>query len=187
MDINDRIGRDIFITEPFVSFPMVIVTRENVSFIKETFELNGRKVAVGKGYTSSNFLQTRYPGIIRIETEDDEHALVLLSNGEVDAFIEHMAVALETMQKSGFNNLKIGGITEFKFEHRIGIDPKYPQAVSIINKVLASISEEEHRAIYRKWLDIKYEQVIDYSLIWKIIIVSSLLLLLFMLWIFKLS
>ncbi len=187
MDINDSIGRDVLVTEPFITFPMVIITRENVSFIKETSQLNSKKVAVGKGYTSSNFIQRNYPLINRVETEDVEHALVLLANEEVDAVIEHMAVAIETMQKSGFKNLKIGGITEFKFEHRIGIDPQYPEAVSIINKVLASITEEEHRAIYKKWLDIRFEQGIDYSLIWKIVISATMLLFLFLLWIMKLS
>lgn len=187
IDKNDRIGREIIVTEPFVTFPMVIVTRENVSFVKETSQLNYKKVAVGRGYTSSNYIRNNYPKIIRVETEDDEHALVLLSNGEVDAFVEHLAVAIELMQKSGFKNLKIGGITEFKFEHRIGVDPRYPEAVSIINKVLASITEEEHRAIYRKWLDIRYEQGIDYSLIGKIVAGASILLSLFLLWIMKLS
>ncbi|HPF05422.1 MAG TPA: PAS domain S-box protein [Spirochaetota bacterium] len=186
MDKNDRIGRDILITKPFLTFPMVIITRENVSFIKETSQLNGKKVAVGRGYTSSNFLQRNYPAIIRVETDDVEHALILLANKEVDAVVEHMAVAIETMQKSGFNNLKIGGITEFKFEHRIGIDPQYPEAVSIINRVLASVTEEEHRAIYKKWLDIKFEQGIDYSLLWKTVIFASMLLLLFIFWIMKL-
>ncbi len=187
MDKNDRVGRDILVTIPFITFPMVIVTRENVSFIKETSELNGKRVAVGRGYTSSNFLQTNYPEVIRIETEDDEHALVMLSNGEVEAVVEHMAVAIDTMQRSGFRNLKIGGITEFKFEHRIGIDPAYPEAVSIINKVLSSMSEEEHHQIYKKWIDIRFEQGIDYSLIWKIASVTVLLSCMFIFWVMKLS
>jgi len=67
MDKNDRVDREIVVTQPFITFPMVIVTRENVSFIKETSQLIGKRVAVGKGYTSSNFLQSNYPGITRVE------------------------------------------------------------------------------------------------------------------------
>ena len=30
MDKNDRVDREIVVTQPFITFPMVIVTRENV-------------------------------------------------------------------------------------------------------------------------------------------------------------
>ncbi|SLM29089.1 putative Histidine kinase [Desulfamplus magnetovallimortis] len=68
------------------------------------------------------------------------------------------------------------------FDHRIGIDPKYPEAISIVNKCLASITEDEHRAIYSKWLAVEYKKGVDYALIWKIVIAGGGVIFLFIFW-----
>lgn len=169
LGLEDIVGRQILMSEPFITFPLVIVTREDIPFIQDTSRLNGTKVAVGRGYTSYHFLTSNYPEITTVQTDDVQKALIKVSNGEVFAFVGHMAVAIENLQKLGMTNLKIAGATEFQFAHRIGIDPKYPLAVSIINKVLASLDEQEHRAIYSRWLDIHYEEGGHYEGLWKVL------------------
>ncbi|MCP4351072.1 MAG: transporter substrate-binding domain-containing protein [Desulfobacterales bacterium] len=184
---DDKIGREILLSDPFVTFPLVIVTRDDISYIKDTRELNKTKVAVGRGYTSFHFLNNNYPEIDLIETDNVEQALMKLSNGQVFAFVGHMAVAVDSIQKLGMKNLKIAGETEFYFDHRIGVDPKYPEAVSIINKALASITEQEHRAIYKKWLDVDYHKHIDYTLLWKTIGGAVIFFSVILFWNFKLA
>ncbi|MBI9088366.1 MAG: response regulator [Desulfobacterium sp.] len=169
LGLKDIVGREILLSEPFITFPLVIVTREDIPFIQDTSRLNGRKVAVGKGYTSYHFLTSDYPKITTVQTDDVQQALIKVSNGEVFAFVGHMAVAIEKLQKLGMTNLKIAGATEFQFAHRIGIDPQYPLALSIINKVLAAMDEQEHRAIYSKWLNVHYEKRVDYPWLWKVL------------------
>ncbi|MCP4118837.1 MAG: response regulator [Desulfobacteraceae bacterium] len=169
LGVEDIVGREILLSEPFITFPLVIVTRQDIQFIQDTSRLNGKKVAVGKGYTSYHFLTNNYPKITTVQTDDVPTALIKVSNGEVFAFVGHMAVAIENLQKLGMINLKIAGATEFQFAHRIGIDPKYPFALSIINKVLASMDEQEHRAIYSKWLDVHYDKGVDYPWLWKVL------------------
>ncbi len=169
LGLEDIVGRKILLSEPFTTFPLVIVTREDIPFIQNTSRLNGEKVAVGRGYTSYHFLTSNYPEITTVQTGDVPEALIKVSNGEVFAFVGHMAVAIENLQKLGMTNLKIAGATEFQFAHRIGIDPQYPLALSIINKTLASLDEQEHRAIYSRWLDIHYEKGGQYEWLWKVL------------------
>ncbi|MCP4113706.1 MAG: transporter substrate-binding domain-containing protein [Desulfobacteraceae bacterium] len=184
---DDKIGREILLSDPFMTFPLVIVTRDDVSYIKDTKELNKTKVAVGRGYTSFHFLNNNYPEIELVETDNVEQALMKLSNGQVFAFAGHLLVAVDTLQRLGMKNLKIAGETEFYFDHRIGVDPKYPEAVSIINKVLASITEQEHRAVYKKWLDVDYHKSIDYTLLWKAIAGAVIFFSVILFWNFKLA
>ncbi|MGE4560205.1 MAG: transporter substrate-binding domain-containing protein, partial [Desulfobulbus sp.] len=106
---DDAVKREILYSDPFVSFPLVIVTRDSVGYIKNTSELNGKTVAVGRGYTSFHFLKNNYPNIRLVETANVEDALVMVANSKVDAFVGHLAVAIDTMQKLGFKNLKIAG------------------------------------------------------------------------------
>ena len=187
LGVNDDIGRKILLTDPFVTFPLVIVTRNDVSYIANPSELNGKRVAVGRGYTSYNYLKKNYGQIQLVQTDTVEQALIKLSNGEVYAFVGHMAVAIDHMQRRGLKNLKIAGETEYLFDHRIGIDPTYPEAVSLINKVLGAMSEEEHHAIYSKWLNVQYEKGIDYSLVWKLVVGGLLLFAVILFWTRKLA
>ena len=169
MGKNDEVGRPIHLSRPFVNFPLVIVTRDDVSYIAGTSQLNHRKVAVGRGYTSYHYLKNNFPGIELFQTDDVKTGLMALSNRQVDAFVGHMAVVINTIQENGFTNLKIAGETEYIFNHSIGVDPAYPLAVSIINKALNSMTEEDHRAIYQRWLSVHYEKGMDIWLIAKIL------------------
>ena len=168
---GDEVGRDILLSEPFVSFPLVIVTQNDVSYITETAKLNGKSVAVGRGYTSYHYLKNNYPDVNLVEVANVREGLLKVSNDEVFAFVGHLAVAVNHLQKMGLKNLKIAGETNFEFEHRIGVDPKFPTAVAIINKVLANMTEQEHLAIYQKWLPVEFKKSVDYSLVWKIILI----------------
>lgn len=172
---EDKIGRPFLYTDPYVVFPLVIVTRPDVDFICETGKLSGKKVGVGKGYTSSHFLKNKYPDILLVETDDIPAGLKLLHDGAIDAFVDHLAVVTANIKKSGYN-LKIAGKTEFNFEHRIGVDPCYPELVSIINKILGKITLEEHNQIYNKWVRLQQESKTDYGPIFKILVITVLIL-----------
>ncbi len=148
---DDKIGRPFVYTDPFAVFPLVIATRSDIDFISATSELAGKKVGVGKGHTSHHFLNSHYPDIQLVTTQDVPSGLQLLEQGAIDAFVGHLAVVNYNINKSGYD-LKIAGKTEFNFEHRIGIDPDYAPAVTIINKVLGTITENEHNRIYNKWV-----------------------------------
>lgn len=184
---SDHIGREMLLSEPFVSFPLVVVGAENTAYVNDPSQLAGKRVAVGRGYTSHNYLRQNYPEINLVPTDDVEDGLILLSGGGVDAFVGHVAVAIDNIRKLGLNNLKIVGTTKYNFKHRIGVDPQFPEAVSIINKALSSISSEEHRRIYRKWLDAPVERAEDYSALWETMAVAGGLILLIFLWNRKLS
>lgn len=184
---DDAIGREILFTNPFVHFPLVIVTRDDVSYIRNTTQLENLKVAVGRGYTSYQFLHHNYPAIELVETDDVAAGLMLLSNREVSAFVGHMAVVINAIQENGMTNLKIAGETEFVFDHRIGVDPRYPEAVSMINKVFETITETEHQAIYQKWLSVHYEKGIDYTLVIQILVGGFVFLILVLYWNRKLA
>lgn len=166
---TDDAGRPISLTHAYVRFPLVIVARDDVSYISGTAQLNGLKVAVGKGYTSYHYLKNNFPDINLVETDNVRAGLMALTNRQVDAFVGHMAVVIHTIQQSGLTNLKIVGETNYTFDHRMGFDPKFSPAVSIVNKVLDTLTEEDHRAIYNKWLSVHYEKGLDYRLIAKII------------------
>ncbi len=167
---DDYIGTDVLLTEPYISFPLIIATRPDIDFISNTNELVGKKVGVGEGYTSYHFLNTNYPDIELVTSSNVVEGLKMLHNGKIDAFVGHMAVVMDAIRKSDMD-LSIAGKTEYVFEHRIGLPPEHELTVSIINKVLEEITPEEHNRIYNRWIKMNVETP-DYSLVWKILLSS---------------
>ena len=164
---EDALGREILLTEPYISFPMVVVTRDDISFIRNMEVLAGKKVAVGRGYTSYQYLKSNHPEIELVEVDNVRQGLLMTSNEQVYALVGHLAVTVNYLQKLGLKNLKVAGEAGYTYEHRIGVDPAFPQVVPIINKALEAMDASEHRAIHDKWLPVEYETSIDYSVVWK--------------------
>ena len=171
LSMDDYIGTEVLLTDPYISFPLVIATRPDIDFISNTHELVGKKVGVGEGYTSYHFLKNNYSDIELLTSDNVTEGLKLLDNGKIDAFVGHMAVVIDAIKKTRLD-LRIAGKTEYIFEHRIGLPPGHEKTISIFNKVLKEISPDEHNRIYNRWIKMDVETT-DYSTIWKILIISA--------------
>ena len=184
---DDPIDAEIVYSNPFITFPMVVVTGEKADHIDDTAELNGLEVAVGKDNTAYRFLHDNYPEIQLRVVDDIQEGLILLANAKVDAYVGHLAAAIDTIQRLGFKNLKVAGETEYLFEHRIGVSPNYPEVLSIINKTLSSMTTADRQAVINKWLTVTYEKGRDYGLLIKIVIGAVLFLGVVLFWNRKLA
>ena len=180
ISLDDMVEAEILLTEPYISFPLVIVTRRDIDFINSTEELEGLLVGVGEGYTSHNFLKNEHPEIELVPTDDVREGLKLLQKGRIDAFVGHLAVVTAAL-KEFRNTMHIAGKTEYTFEHRMGVSSGNKAAVSVFNKIFQSITPEEHNRIYNKWIRINRTSV-DYSLVWKILIGSLFIITFSILW-----
>ena len=177
---EDDIGTEVLLTDPYLSFPLVIATQAGIDFINSTRELEGKRVGVGENYTSHNFLKQNYPGIELVPVRNVEEGLRLLNRGELYAFVGHMAVVVHNIKKTGYD-LRIAGKTEFVFEHRLGLPPGHEKTVAIFNRVLSQITPQEHNRIYNRWIRINVD-IADYSLIWRVLAFAAVIIAVFAYW-----
>jgi hypothetical protein len=87
-----------------------------------------------------------------VETVRD--GLMRLSTGEVDAFISAAPTAYYLMSELGLTNLKVVGSTGLSLDLGFGVRKDMPVLVGILNKALASITEEEKFKIRQKWVPV---------------------------------
>lgn len=187
IDIKDGSIADLNFSKSFLSFPLVIVTREKETFIESTSKLNGKKIAALENSESSAFVKDNYPEINLVPSAGIEEGLLKVINGEVFAYVGHMAFVIESMRKLGLQSLKISGATEFIFEHKIGVSGKDPELLSIVNKAIDSISEKEKREIYNKWIDVNYSGIYDPWVLWRVITIALIVVGVIILWNRKLA
>jgi len=158
-------------SKSYISYPISIVTRESESFIPNTSYLENKVVAVGKDYSAYEILKNNYPDIIFVLTKNTKEALRLVSNGKAYAAVDILPVLSHQISNFGFSNLKISGTTEFNFDVRIMIRDDYKELVSIVNKSIDLITQEEKNNIGKKWTSVMYEKGADYSLLINVLIV----------------
>ncbi len=85
-----------------------------------------------------------------------------MATGHADAYIGNLTAASHIIHRRGFSGLQVTAAAPFKEQSlSMGNRSDWPELTSIINKALASITEEEKTAIHNKYLAIKYEQGID--------------------------
>lgn len=192
IDLIPGIGNKAFsfenahVSDPITSFKYAIVSNKNENFMDGLKDLKGKKIAVPKGYSSYVLLQNSNLDINIIETKDEKEALSLVSKKEADAFVGHSAIAIYNI-KNNFPELKIVGLTNVEFLHRFLVQGDYPQLASILNKVIYNISPKEKQDIKYKWIQTEVSTAVDYSVIYTIISIFTLILLIVLVFTRKLS
>ncbi|GLR65259.1 ABC transporter substrate-binding protein [Marinospirillum insulare] len=150
-------------TQPYIRSPMIIVTDNQVSFISNMNELNARRVAVVKGYASHEMLEKHHP-LIQLDLRDSAiEALKAVAAGEVDAFIDNLAVASYLIRTQGLANLKISGQTPYSFDLSMAVQKDQLLLKSILDKALAHISRQQHTNIYDSWVTLEVEKGFPWS------------------------
>lgn len=167
---------DILYTAPYTEFNFAIITERSQEYIADLSLLSNKTVAVPKHYASYNLLKNNYPNINIHATKTVQEALQLVRDHKADAFVGHLAVAISKL-KAEFPDLKVSGTTAQMYQHKMGISKQYPELVSIINKAIRDISSDEHKAIYDRWISVKVDRPIDYTLLYRSIALFCLILL----------
>lgn len=177
----------LYFTKPYLSFPMVIVTKEDVSYIGNMAELNGRRVTVVDGYASHDILTRRHSDLNLMPTQDVKEGLFSVAHGDAFAFVGSLATVSHVIGREGISGLKVTGDTPYNFDLSIAVSKDQPVLVGLMQKALDTISEEDRSGIYRRWISVKYAHEFDYALLWKVLVAAGVVLLVIVVWNRKLA
>ncbi|MCP5367701.1 MAG: transporter substrate-binding domain-containing protein [Hyphomicrobiales bacterium] len=158
----------ISFTAPFVEFPIVILTRDDAPFVEGLESLNGRNVAVVRDYSAHHYLARNHASIKLVAVDTVEDGLKALASRRAFAFVEDLATSSFGMQRAGISGLKVAAPTPYANKQVFGVRSDLSRLARIVEKGLASISRAERSRIHNKWVSIKQESVIDYSLVWRV-------------------
>ncbi|MBF0235287.1 MAG: transporter substrate-binding domain-containing protein, partial [Desulfamplus sp.] len=170
---RDREDYLIF-SDPYLSFPLVIISRKNASFIGGLEDLRGLKVVFIKRVSTYQWLKEDNVAVKELFADSPIDALKMVSIGRADAYIENLAAASYMIEKYGLANLKIAAPTNYdSYNLHFAVRKDWPELVSIINKGLGSLSMDKHREIRNRWLSVRYEYGIRPVDVWKWVLVVA--------------
>lgn len=149
--------RYAFFTRPYASVPVIIITTQKYEERLTLGDLRGLRVGVVSGYATENYLLDM--AILKqfevVPLRNVPSGLETVAFGQIDAFVENLAVAAYYIEKHGIPNLRVSGITDYYFDWSIGISRHYPLLYSSIEKALESIPEKELDIIRKKWISLE--------------------------------
>ncbi len=155
------------LSDDYLSSPWVIINRTNSSFVSRIQDLNGKKVAVEKGFVLNELIKKEYPQIKIVPVTTSLEALQSVATGTNDAYVANLAIASYLIRDKGLSNLQIAAPTPFgSHDQAMGVRKDWPELVSIINKALTAISDSEESEIRDRWLSIRYEYGIHQKKLW---------------------
>ena len=174
-------------TEPFFSFPIVLVIREGLGFVTDLRELDDELVGVVKGYASYDYLIINHPDLNLQVVETVDEGLQALADGELDVFVSNIPSVSYLIKQKGLFNVRLTSITPYVYDLRVAVQKDNPRLHSILNKVIASIPQKEFDKIYKFWVFKDMKSQVDYRMVRRIAFVSILVIGIFLYWNRKLS
>ena len=160
-------------TKPYISLPMMVVTREDSPYIQGIKDLKDKTIAVVREYVTQGYLEEDHPDQKLLLLDSLEDVLTAVSEGRADALVENIAVVNFVSKKLGITNLRAAAATPYFFELSYGVRKDWPELMPILEKALAAFSDQEKGLILDKWLNVQVEKRTDWKIVWLIIVIGT--------------
>jgi len=174
-------------TKPYISNPIVIAMHSRENYVESIDHIKNRKIALIKDYGYTSKIRRTYSYIDFVTVDDIQDGLISVSTGKVDALLCTLALCSYTIAELGLNNVKITGKTEFDTKLALGVQKNLTELLSILNKAIGKISREQKQVILDRWIKIKFPEKADYTLVFQILAAAIALILMFSLWVHRLT
>ena len=169
ISITDKRKKFLNFSDKTIVLSDGVIMKNNSTFITSLNGLKGLRIGVSDGTSLHAMLKEDYPNLIIKPIKGIKKGLDKLKNDEIDAFIGNLEVASHIIIKKHFFNLKVVFKLENTRQLHIGLIKSLPQeALSIINKTLNSINKNELNTIRQRWIGLKINKEIDYTIFYKI-------------------
>lgn len=174
-------------TKPYLNSPIVVMTRDDVSYVGALSELNGRRVAVVKGYAPSEWLARDHPEIEQVKVASVGEAFEKLRHDEVFAVIDNMLVLNYYLTTTRVKGLRITGMTPYVYAQAIAVRKDWVPLVGILQKAIDAIPAETRETLYKKWVPVRFGTPFNYTLLGHALLVTVMLLFGLAAWSWRLS
>jgi|GEM_PF-930842 PAS domain S-box-containing protein len=144
----------LLFSEPYIELPNMIIVRINMKgpFTLET--MTGLQIACTEGSAVHEFLREKYDYLELYPVSDELSGLIKVSFGEADAMVVELSRASYYLEKAQITNLRVAGSAGLKYELRFASRKDWPILNGILNKGLASITNQDREHITRKWIPV---------------------------------
>lgn len=149
--------RDLFLnfSQVYIKTPLIIMTQLGNDNIQKPTDLIHKRVALVKGYLSTESVLKDYPAIVPKFVASPLEGLQAVAIGEADAYVGILGVSTYVAQENGLSNLTVASRYDLtvKGQHFAG-RKDWPELTSIIDKALNRMTVREKNSIISRWVPV---------------------------------
>ncbi len=140
-------------SRPYLSLSQYIITRkQSLHQIHNKGDLKGLRVAMVTGYSMAEIVLREYPSIEPVFVDTLDEALQAVDRGEAEATIADIGMAHYLIRLHQLNNLAYAALySADQSRQAYGVRNDWPELTGILNKALATLTEQELLNIYARW------------------------------------
>jgi two-component system sensor histidine kinase/response regulator len=174
---EDR-AKHMSFTNPYFEISSVIVSKKDGFYAESLSSLSQRKLGLVKGYAISKLIPLDYPDINIVDVVSVKEGLKKLQSGEIDAFVDSIAVINYEISKNKMTDLIITSFTSYKLGLSMGVREGLEPLIPILNKTFATMDEKQRSAIANNWLSVHVQSGTKSStiILWALPIISFFIL-----------
>lgn len=153
-------------SEIYLPTPLVVMTRQDAPQLDTVNALVDLRLALVKGYSSSQQVMSRYPSLAPSFVETPLDGLRALAAGEVDAYVGVLGVNTYLAAQQGISNLKVNAAIDMRNNgQRFAVRSDWGEFASLIDRALKTITAQERADFNQPWISVSAERVaiIDYT------------------------
>ncbi|MCR8914504.1 transporter substrate-binding domain-containing protein [Marinobacter panjinensis] len=186
METPERLSYMSF-TEPYILIPTVLLGRVEAPFINTLNDMGNQPIGIVEEYAFLELLKTTHPDLNLVQVLNEKEGLRMVQERELAGYVGTLSTASHNMQELGLADLKVLGRVPADWILRVGTRNDEPELLSIMQKLVASLTDEERKAIEQQWAGIRLEQTVDYTLVFQLVIAAIVTLGLLFYWNRKLN
>ncbi len=120
--------------------PGAVLGRQADNRLTAEPSLNGRRVAIERGYVTRYYVQRLYPDALISERDDTADALRAVALGEDDYYFGSLMMALDRLQRDGIGGLAVKrSMTYATGQMHFGVRSDWPLLASALSKGVAAV------------------------------------------------
>ena len=160
---NDDRARYLVFTRPIFTMPWVIVTAVDAPFVGGVRDLRDKRVTTIDGNAGHVLLQGRYGDVTVVSVRSDAEGLEAVGRGTAFAHVAPLATVSPLIQQQYASTARVAApFPEVSPDLVFAVRDDWPMLRGILDKGIASITEEEHAAIRNRWLGLTYRLTVDW-------------------------
>ena len=162
-------------TKPYIEIPYVLLTKTGNSFINNLSMIKNKKISIVENYTIIDSLQSKYKDIEFVKVKNIDEGLQKILDGETFGHIDGLSASWYKLQTKYLTQISVSAKLDETTKLSVAIRNDDDILYGIFQKAVSSIDDLEKNQIINKWLSIEYKKEFDYSMLWKILSVLSIL------------
>lgn len=143
---DDRLSNFVF-TDSFSEERDEIFGNRQLPYLQDIYELEGKRIAVVKGYWHKDYLTKNLTKVSIIETKDLKESMRYVSEGRADYLIENPTVATYYIKGLGYSNIIQKGNTSQDSFLFYGIAKDEAPLASILSKAMRLVEYDKIKSL----------------------------------------